>query len=322
MMSDRLRAHAAMLLTALTWGVSITLVKLALEEISPLEVALLRYFVAAVGFLIVLLIGRRNLPSIPRRHWPRTLAAAATGMVGYGVVVSIGLQNSTSSVTGLINTVGPIFTLILSCIFLGESLTPNKMIGIAVAMCGVVLIVVRGGGDANLTVASAIGPLIVATAILLWSVYSIIAKPLLADYAAIPFTGYITIIGALMMAPIAVVVDWGGLSTVSLAVWVAVAFAGIGSTLVGQLLWNYSLSVLDASEVSVYLYLVPVAAVISAILLLGEVITVYFVLGGVMVITGVALTNRAKAAAMPAARTTGDPMPASPQGASSRGPGI
>ena len=291
MSSDRLRAHAAMVLTALIWGASFTLMKLALREISPLEMTLLRYPIAAFGFAAVLLICRGSLPSIPKCDWVRTLAAALTGIVGYGVVVSIGLQNSASSITGLINTIVPVFTLILSYFFLGERLTRNKLFGIIIALCGVILIVVRGSGDADFTIASIIGPILVTTAMFSWSIYSVLAKPLLADYPAISFTALMMILGTILMSPAAMVIDWSNLPHVSPIVWIAAAFAGIGSTLIGQLLWNYSLTILDASQVSVYMYLVPVTTLISAILLLGEVVTVYFVLGGALIVVGVALTQ-------------------------------
>lgn len=285
-----------MLLTALIWGVSFVLMKLALREIQPEAITLLRYLVASIGFGVFLLAGRRNLPSIPRRDWVRTIAAAATGVVAYGMLVAIGLQNSASSIASLINTTGPVFTLVLAGIFLNESLTRNRILGIAIAVCGVLLIIIRGSGETNLTVANVFGPFLVVVAVLSWSLYSILAKPLLQDYPAIPFTAYLMILGTLLMAPVALVTKWDASAIASPIVWIAAGFSGIGSTLIGQLLWNYALTILDVSEVSAYLYLVPLTTVITAITFLGEAVTIYLLLGGAIIVIGVALTNRARSA--------------------------
>ena len=73
--------------------------------------------------------------------------------------------------------------------------------------------------------------------------------------------------------------------------WIAVIFLGVCSTVIGYVLWYIALEIKTASEVSIYLYAIPVLSTIITYLCLGDEITMLFVFGGVLVITGLIIVN-------------------------------
>jgi drug/metabolite transporter (DMT)-like permease len=73
--------------------------------------------------------------------------------------------------------------------------------------------------------------------------------------------------------------------------WFAVIFLGIFSTVIGYGIWYMALEIKTASEISVYLYAIPVLSTIASYLLFKDTITIFFILGGIFVIIGIVLVN-------------------------------
>jgi drug/metabolite transporter (DMT)-like permease len=172
-----------------------------------------------------------------------------------------------------------------------ESYAPRRMLGIALAFAGVVVVVVLGSG-AHFSLHGLRGPLLVLVAPLAFALYNILYKPLLGRFDLPALTAAGGIAGSLLFLPFentGAVHRFGQLGPGS---WIALAALGLGATLGGYVTWSIALRGLEPSRAMSYLYFVPPLAVAIGAIALGESVTAWLVLGGALVIGGVAVAQR------------------------------
>ncbi|MDX6561955.1 MAG: hypothetical protein QOD65_1769 [Gaiellales bacterium] len=232
-----------------------------------------------------------GLPGLRRGEALRILVAAGAGVTVYHLALNAGQRTTASGVAALIVALGPAATLALALAVGLESYAPRRLAGIALAFAGVVVVVVLGSG-AHFSLDGLRGPLLVLVAPLAFAVYNILYKPLLGRFDLPALTAAGGIAGSLMFLPFenAGAVDRFG--ALGAGGWVALVALGLGATLGGYVTWSIALRGLDASRAMSYLYLVPPLAVVIGALALGESVTGWLVLGGALVIGGVALARR------------------------------
>lgn len=297
--------HLSLLLTAIFWGVTFVAVKYVIDQTGPEVVLLMRSWVAALCFVLVLALTWQSLPTMPASVWRRLALIAFFGSVINSIAIAVGQSYLAAALASLIVTSNPIFTTIFSRILLGEPLTRRKLTGIAIAFTGFIIVLLWGGSEASFSVDNATGILILICAPLAWALYTVLSKPLLAEYEPHVVAGLTTIIGAVMLTPVFILypnvfadaasLDWRG--------WLAAGTMSVLAIFVGYTLWYRGLRRLQPSQVAVYVYLVPFFGVVSAWLLLGETITGWLLLGGATILTGVIVTNSGR-------RPPAEPLPA------------
>jgi drug/metabolite transporter (DMT)-like permease len=278
------------LATVALWCGSFALIKHLVDEgLAAQDIAIGRYVVAWPGFAY-LLWRAGGLPGLRRGDALRILVAAAAGVTAYHLALNAGERTTASGVAALIVALGPAATLALALAVGLESYAPRRLAGIALAFAGVVVVVVLGSG-AHFSLHGLRGPLLVLVAPLAFAVYNILYKPLLGRFDLPALTAAGGIVGSLLFLPFentAAVDRFGALDA---GAWVALAALGLGATLGGYVTWSIALRGLDASRAMSYLYLVPPLAVAIGALTLGEPITAWLLLGGALVIGGVALAQ-------------------------------
>jgi drug/metabolite transporter (DMT)-like permease len=123
--------------------------------------------------------------------------------------------------------------------------------------------------------------------------YTIAGKKLLERYSALSLTTYAMLLGSIALIPFLFLDPsiMGQVATMSSRSWFAIIFLGVFSTVIGYILWYVGLEIKSTSEVSVYLYAIPVLSTIISYFLFDDKITMFFVLGGVLVIIGLVLVN-------------------------------
>jgi len=198
-----------------------------------------------------------------------------------------------AALASLIVTSNPIFTTIISRLLLGEPLTRRKLSGIALAFTGFLIVLLFGGSEARFSIDNTVGILILICAPLGWATYTVLSKPLLAEYEPHVVAGLTTILGAVMLSPLLIFNAGivGEAAAFSWKSWLATITMSVLAVFVAYTLWYRGLRRLEPTQVAVYVYLVPFFGVLFAWLLLGESITRYLLLGGAAILTGVIVTN-------------------------------
>jgi drug/metabolite transporter (DMT)-like permease len=285
------RAHASLLLVVVVWAGSFSVIKALLDHgVEARDIAILRYAIAAPGFLLVL-ARARGLPGLTRGDAVRVAAAGLLVVVGYHLCLNIGESHTTSGVAALVVALAPGLTLVLSAFVGLDAIGPRQVAGLTIAFAGVAVVVVAGTGE-SLSLQSAKGPLIVLGAPLAFALYNVVLKPLLGRHDLLALTAASSLIGTVGLFPFV------RTSTVDAAVDVSAGdaalllYLGLLATLVGYILWNAGLRGLGPTRAVSYTYAIPPLAVLLGAVVLDEPLSVYLGLGAVLVIGGIALVQR------------------------------
>ncbi len=301
---DKRRAEAALLFVVLVWGVNFPVVKAVLEVMHPHVLNTFRFLVSAciLGGLYAYRRARLGQPFWkPLRDHPFQIAALGLlGFLVYQLCFILGLDATTAGNAALIMATAPLWTAITGLVVGTEHLQPRSWFGLIVVLGGAMVVVLGGARSVHFGSETFVGNVIMLAAALAWGAYTALNKPALRFVSA---TG-LTFLGLLFALPFLFAVGvpyyadvaW---HHVTLLHWGAILFSGGLSTGIAIALWNNSVNSVGASETAVYGNLVPIVALISSLLLLGETITVSQVVGGMFVIGGVLVMRRARRIVLP-----------------------
>lgn len=279
------------LLSISFWGVSFVSTKAVLDTLDPLTLLVLRFGIGAM-FLFLLIVAQKTSLRIQLNYLPHLLILGVLGVFVHQLIQASALLTIDASAAGWMISFSPIFTVVLSIIFLHEKVSVIRMGGMFIAVIGVLLITTAGPNH-SLSFGLQIGYFLMLLSTFNWAVYSILLKKLNIPYPSLVITFYMCTIGFLLTLPF-IIRDkgWEALPLLSQSEWVHLLFLGVFVSGVSYWFWAKSLEVMEASKVSVFLYLEPLTTLIAAVLLLHEQILLISVLGGIIIIVGVILVNR------------------------------
>lgn len=276
-------ARLLLVLAALGWGSATTATKYALDGFGPTTLLLVKLAAAAVVLWAVLAV-----QGIPRVHRKRRLAVL--GMfeptLAYGAL-TLGLTYTSATNASLLGATEACFVVALAAIVLKERVGARSLIGLLLALVGVLLI------EQVFTVSPdfSVGDLLVLAGNLAAAIYVIMAVSVAPTVDALSMTAYQFLFGTLLTLPLAL---WQWLTGrepfptgVGLNYWLIAAFIG-GVAFAGSfMLYNNTIKVVPAGLAGVTLNLVPLFGVLTAVLFLGEHLTGWTIAGGIAVLAGI-----------------------------------
>ena len=166
------------------------------------------------------------------------------------------------------------------------------MFGIIISLCGVVIISIAGTPNASFEIKYLSAAAAVLVASIVGAIYTIAGKKLLERYSPLSLTVYAFLLGIIGLIPFIRLSLFEELMNLSITGWIAVIFLGIFPTFIAYIFWFVTLEVKTASELSVYVYLIPVVSTVISHFLIDEKITIFFFFGGILVIAGLFVVNK------------------------------
>lgn len=286
------QGHLSALFTIFIWGTTFISIKVLLGPFTPVEIMFFRMALAYVALLIV------RPKFIKVTSLKEELMFAGAGLCGvtlYFIFQNIALSYTLASNVGVLVSVSPFVTAILSHFFLkDERLRVNFFIGFAISIVGIILIGFNGNFILKL---NPLGDVLAILAAVVWAFYSVLIRKISAlQYNTILTTRRIFFYGLLFMLPVLNLFDFRlGLERfTSLPNVLHFVFLGVGASALCFVTWNYALSVLGAMKTSVYIYIIPVVTVIASALFLHETITLVALGGVLLILVGLFLSERKK----------------------------
>lgn len=264
--------------------------KRGLAELGPFELALVRFALAAAIYLPLL---RRARRALDRRDWPRFALAGLVGVTLNQTLFLSGMRLTSPGHGALLYALSPVFVFLMAWSRLGERATPTKVGGILLAFLGTAVVLFSRGLLGPSASAPLLGDLLVLLAVVAWSLYAVISKPLAEKYGAVVTTGWALVLGTLIYLPLGLALgELPRLATLSRGGWGAVLYLAVMTNAVSWLIYAWALSRAEASRVAVWSNLQPVLTALLAWSLYGEQLTPPLVAGGTLVLTGVLLAER------------------------------
>lgn len=279
---------------AAIWGVNFTVLKLVLGEVTPLGLNALR-FPLAVAALTLVLRGTPG-PSRPRREdWGRVLFLGLVGNVAYQLTFIIGIDWTRAGNASLLLSTTPVWTVLLSAWAGHERPTRWVMVGVLGTLVGMVLVVLGGGDEIALGSETLRGDLLMVVSSILWSIYTVAGTGPVARYGALRMTTWSLYVGTPVLVlfglPSLAQTDLAG---VSAAAWGGVLYSGVFAIGLAYLLWYRGVQKLGNNRTAVYSNLVPVAALASAWIWLGEVPSTLQIAGATVILIGLTIARLAQ----------------------------
>jgi drug/metabolite transporter (DMT)-like permease len=289
--SADLRANASAAVAAVLFGASVVAVRVAVRDVPPFSLAVLRFGQGGLLLLGVLLV---VAPGLLRARWERLRLFGLLGVVLFALfplTFNIGLRFTEASRGALMLASMPIWSALLGRI-VGERLAGRQVVGVVVSVLGIGLAFVEPGRALGGGARSLVGDGLLLLTGLLGALYGLIAKRVLVVDNPATVTTYAMLTGAVLLLPAALVEGMvpaiGRLDGQLLGL---VAFLGVPGGAIAFLLWTWALSRLTPTQVAVYVNLNPVVAALLGVLLLAERRSGLFLLGFAAVVTGVLLVN-------------------------------
>jgi drug/metabolite transporter (DMT)-like permease len=286
--------RAGALLAVVFWGVSFVATKAVVAEISPASLVFLR---AGLGTLLLLaILAVRRQPAWPPRDALAPLAAMGfVGVAFHQLLQAHALTLTSAANTGWLIALIPIWSAVLAALFLEESFGGRKLLGLLTGFAGAVLVVTRGSLDAHvLALPATRGDLLVLGSTVNWAFYTVLGHGTIRRLGPTRATAGAMLLGWLMLSPLFVArAGWRDLALLTPAGWGAVLFLGIACSGLGYLFWYGALQRVEASRVAALLYVEPLVTMAAAVVLLGEPVGATTVIGGLVVLGGVALVQTA-----------------------------
>ena len=301
MISQRLAANAAAFVAAGLFGSSVVAVRVAVQEVPPLSLAVLRF--GQGGLLLVfvlLLVGARDLLRVRWRDLPLLMLLGAVLFAVFPVSFNASLRLIEASRGALILATIPLWSALLARIARSERLAPRQVVGVLLSLAGVGLALAERGVGSRGGLGSLAGDGLMLVTALCGAAYAVLAQRAFARYGALTVTTYAMVFGTLLLLPAALAEGLAGVlpqldrRTVALLV-----FLGVFGGALGFFLWTFALTRLTPTQVAVYINLNPLVAILLAAALLAERLTIVFAAGFGAVLVGVLLVNwpkRTKAA--------------------------
>ncbi len=283
---SRFLAIGSVVAAALFWSSSYAVTKQVLADVGPLTIGAIRFTMAA-GLLAVMVRLRRNpLPRPDARQRRMIHLSGLLGITAYFVLENIGVELSTASDASLIVATYPLMTMLLELVVFRTRMPLLRVGGVLLAAAGAFLVVRNGaevGGDARW-----LGDVLLLAGGLVWAGYNVLAKYAGRGQDALHLTYHQTVAGAagFLLASLLEAGDWRVPDGTASAL---LAYLAVACSVGGFLLYNYGLRRMTSSVAVNILNLVPVFGVLGAVVINGETVRLAQVLGGAVIIAGVAL---------------------------------
>lgn len=282
---EKLKGIILVNLATLTWATNIALGRHLRNDIGPLSLAAARYCVAALVFALLL----RKAPPEERRRGgdgPALTGMTISGILLFAPLLYFGL-NFTTAVNGtLINGIAPLLTAFFAAGFIKEPFSRRQAAGSVIALAGVLTLISGASPAFFRTAAVNPGDLLVVSAVLMWSLYSVAARRAMRSRSPLSATA-LSIFPALPVLLAAAL--WESIRfppVVSPKLAALVLYIGLVPAALGFLAWNWGIKKLGAGGAMVFYNTLPLYGALLGIFFLGETPGAAHLAGGLMIIAG------------------------------------
>jgi drug/metabolite transporter (DMT)-like permease len=286
--------YVLLLMATCLWGGNFVVGKALVTDIPPLTLALFRW---GIALLVIAPFWSRSLwqrRQIYSSHWKTVVFLSFTGVAGFNTLVYVAVQYTDAINASLMNSATPMMIILLSILFLRESFSWLRGIGILISLIGVLWIIGHGSWTSIVALTFNRGDLWMLVAVFCWAMYSIGIRRTAGKFPANEMLLITVILSVVVLLPFSILelmftdrivqASWGTLA--------GIFYIGIFASLVAFTCWNKAVSLVGPSRCASFLNLIPMFSAIFATLFTGEHIHLYHGIGALLVLSGVYITTQ------------------------------
>lgn len=261
-------------------------------DVAPPVALFFRVLIACFAFVIYFTYKKwAGVKKINKKDIPLLLLLGFVNIPVNQFLFLKSLEYTSAPHVSLAYALTPAFVYLIVFLVHRQTSSYKKLFGILLAIIGTVVVLMEKKFDFSSS--TFIGDILALLAAFSWAIYTVVGKNITMKYGAIYATFLSMIVGFFMYLPIFwLLPDKLVITNISATNWLQLFYLGAITSGVGYALWNYILGKMDASKASVFNNLQPIITAIFAFLLFGTPVSLYFIVGGTLVLGGVFLTQK------------------------------
>jgi len=298
MKSFRASPYLLLTLTSLFWSLNWVVGKAIVGHVTPLTLTFIRWVVAAVALLAFAWPQMREHAATIRRHWKYIVRMGFWGTGLHNAFAYVGLQYTTATNGVILNSAIPILIILLGWVVYRDVITRLQALGVAVSLMGVFAVLT--GGDLSVLAQLELnkGDVIVLEGMVFWAFYTILLREKPAELPGFVLLTCCACVGVTLLFPLMLVElrFFGGHAEFTLPTVGAMLYVGLFPSFLGYIFWNRGVAEVGSNVAGIFVHLMPAFGSLLAWMFLGESIRLYHLVGIALILAGIALTTRGRAA--------------------------
>lgn len=286
------RAYPLLSMTALFWAGNSIVGRAARELVPPAALSFWRW-----TFALALLLPlawphlKRDWPAL-RQHWPIMAILGALGIGAFNTLLYSGLQTTTALNSMLIQSAQPALILMLGGLVMRDRTSARQVAGVLVSLAGVLMVIARGDFALLLALRLNAGDAIIAFAVLLWALYSVLLRKR-PPVHPLSFLAASIMVGLVVIAPVYLMELASGRRIVpETGSALAIAYVSIFPSFLAYLFFNRGVELIGSAATAQFMNVMPLMGAGLAMLFLGETLHLFHVAGLALVLAGIWVAGR------------------------------
>ncbi len=265
------------------------------NDIPPISLAFWRWTVA---LLIILPFSLKHIirqKDLIRQNWKILTLLAILSVTNFSMFIYMALKSSTVTNTVLINSMIPIFIVLVSWMGFKERITLRQTVGIVVSLTGLMFIIASGNLSTLIVVRFSKGDIWTISAGMSWALYSVLLRKCPIEFDSRGFLATTIIIGIFFIFPFYIwEISTGKTMNITKASIGSIIYVALFASVLAYIFWNKAIQIIGANKTGIFIHLMPVFSIILAIIFLDEKLRGYHVKGSVLIFLGIFLTTTNK----------------------------
>lgn len=277
----------------LLWAGTFIAGRMLAGTVYPVDAAFLRFVIATLALAVFARVIEGKIPVPSKKQLLPLIFLGISGVFCYNILFFTGLEYIDAGRAALIIALNPLVITVAAVAFLGERLGASQFFGILISFIGAIFVISNGQPSVLFSKGIGIGEAAIFGCVISWAIYSLIGKVVLKSLSPLAAVFYSSFFGMLLLFPCSLFsTNTATIFSYTLKDWLSLTFLGIFGTAVGFSLYYLAIRNIGASRASVFINLIPFFAILLAWILLDESIKPSVLIGGMLLISGVYLTNR------------------------------
>jgi drug/metabolite transporter (DMT)-like permease len=284
-----LKALCALFGTVLLWSLMTVISRFAIASISGAALLFLRMLIASIAFLPIFL----HVKPWKKPHFKQLVIISTFSGLNISFFI-LGIQYTSASASQIIYAAMPILVLMVNTIFLKKKYNAQKYIGICIGFFGLLYIMYLSSIGGGTTISGSLhGNLLIIFAMFCWTAYLLLSKKISKYFTPLEIGSTSVLWGFVIATVIFIFLSYGKMVPIPLTwtVIVSALYIGLCGTFLTYILYQYAIKHLSALTISLSSYVQPITTTFLAILLIGEQLTVNYIIGSIVILFGVLLSS-------------------------------
>ncbi len=283
-----LRVYLYIILLAGLWGSSFFFIKLALLQITPLTIVLIRVGISAIILNIIVLVSGKKIPRSPKVWVSFFFMGALNNLIPFSLIIW-GQQFVESSTASILNASAPVFSVILAhYLTTEERMTPIRVIGVILGLTGVSILI--GFSGIQISGMKLLGQVAMLGAALCYALSAIYGRRFRGESPIVVASGVLT--GAtVMMIPVVFLFEQPLSLSPDTTTITALAGLTLLSTTLAYVFYFKTLSLTGPTNLLLVTFLIPIVAVFLGVVVLGESLGLNVIIGMIFIFAALVVTD-------------------------------